>query len=184
MVASWSQGHKYDHIVRVVSDYSIRRLAACCSIQACWRAHQRRVCLTPPLQILLRQSRGRICLQRWWRWRALGRRLDFLRDMHHLASSIQSPEVYLPASHVQHIDTGFARSVVVFPEQRRVAYLRNEVITIATDHTSSRQGFPRWNAAGLVPVHELSPHGQMKTLTGSQLLCSGATVEPICPSVR
>ena len=175
--------------LRVVSEYTIRRLAAAASIQACWRAHHARVSAPVPLQVRLRQERGRVALQRWWRWHLLTRRIAFLRDLHDVVSNINTSEVYISEKHFEAIDdlTVFRR-MTLFPEQKRLASLaRADRICYLADDSSQRQGMPRWTAAGSIPVEEPPEPGEASRLvdpTNSQVVQFSAEMDTVCPAVR
>ena len=179
--------------LRVVSEYTIRRLAAVCSIQACWRAHQCRIRLPVPLQVRVRQERGRVALQRWWRWHLMARRIAFLRDLHDIVSNINSSEVYLSEKHFERIDdTTLFQMRTLFPEQKRVASLaRADRVNYITDEGSPRQGLPRWTAAGFIPVlphpDEGKEPGEAARLvdpSNSQIVQLAAQMDEVCPAVR
>eukprot|EP01047_Picozoa_sp_COSAG01_P051260 COSAG01_NODE_5268_length_4372_cov_60.286918_2_plen_1071_part_01 len=179
------------HRVRLVSDYTVRRLAAATSIQASWRAHRDRVGMPTPMHVLLRQARGRVCIQRWWRWRLLRRRMAFLRDLHDIVSNIDSAEVYLPETYCTGMDDVRFQPMTLFPEQKRkVSLVQGERVMILPDMSASRQGYPRWTAAGCVPVganqslRDGDDTGQQVALTNSQIAYSTATMDPVCPAVR
>eukprot|EP01052_Picozoa_sp_SAG31_P009231 SAG31_NODE_481_length_15082_cov_13.818728_1_plen_657_part_00 len=184
------EGLPSDHKVRVVSEYTIRRLAGVTSIQAAWRAHLCRVKLQLPLHCRLRQLRGRIIIQRWWRWRLLRRRLVFLQEMHAVVSSIMSSEVYLPEKHFDRIDdTTIFRRMTLFPEQKLDAVLlRADRVALLAKPGVPRQGFPAWVQAGEIPVADERPQGPMATKLGdptnSMVLNFSADMDPVCPAVR
>ena len=104
----------------------------------------------------------------------------FLSELHHLVSSIESPELYLPESHLERLDE--TKSIQLFPEQRRAVCLNGGRVLIAPDESSSRQGFPRWTAAGTVPASQ--SHVPLATLSNTQIVHSSAKIEPICPHIR
>eukprot|EP01046_Picozoa_sp_COSAG06_P006088 COSAG06_NODE_282_length_18378_cov_85.787461_10_plen_1145_part_00 len=174
--------------LRVVSEYTIRRLAAVASIQACWRAHRARIVVPVPLQVRVRQERGRLALQRWWRWHLMTRRIAFLRDLHDIVSNINSSEVYLSEKHFERIDdvTLFNRRTL-FPEQKRMVSLaRADRINYVTQEGSPRQGLPRWTAAGSIAVLD-PPEGESTRLlnpTNSQVVQFSAQMDEVCPAVR
>ena len=175
--------------LRVVSEYTIRRLAAVTSIQACWRAHNSRVRLAVPLQVRVRQERGRVALQRWWRWRLMTRRIAFLRDLHDIVSNINSSEVYLSEKHFERIDdTTLFQMRTLFPEQKRLASLaRADRVNYTTDEGSPRQGLPRWTAAGFIPVLPHPEPGEASRLvnpSNSQVVQFAAQMDEVCPAVR
>lgn len=175
--------------VRLMSDYMVQRLAAVVSIQACWRAHHARLSMSIPLQVQLRQMRGRVCLQRWWRWILLRRRLVFLRDLHDLVSNIDSTEVYLPESHFQRIDDiiYFPRMSIFIEQKRAIMLSSNHQVVSLAKESEVRQGYPRWTAAGCVPI--VAEHSQNISTyntnpTNSQIIQSAASMDPVCPAVR
>lgn len=173
--------------LRVVSEYTIRRLAAVTSIQACWRAHHARIAAPVPLQVRVRQERGRVAVQRWWRWHLMTRRIAFLRDLHDIVSNISSSEVYLSEKHFDRLDdtTLFDRRTL-FPEQKRaVSLARSDRISYVIQESNTRQGLPRWTAAGAIPVFDL-PDGDSERLDppNSMVLQMSAQMDEVCPAVR
>lgn len=176
--------------LRVVSDYTIRRLAGVTSIQAAWRAHRCRVELQLPLQRRLRQLRGRVIIQRWWRWRLLRRRIVFLQEMHDVVSNINSCEVYLPEKYFDRIDdiTLFKQPTLFLEQKTDAVLLRADRIALLSQPAAIRQGFPAWTLGGQVPVVDERPDGPMAQKLGdptnSMILNFSADMDPVCPAVR
>ena len=115
------------------------------------------------------------------------RRIAFLRDLHDIVANISSSEVYLSEKHFDRLDdtTLFDRRTL-FPEQKRaVSLARSDRISYVIQESNTRQGLPRWTAAGAIPVFDL-PDGDSERLDppNSMVLQMSAQMDEVCPAVR